>query len=233
MHPVITVVGASGGLGGSTFAALLAAAAVSRGTPAVLVDADLGGGGIDSTVAVEHRHGLRWADLTEIDGAVDGARLRAALPEGEVPVLAGSPGGRPGLPAQLEVLRALAREGAVVVDAPRAVAAPWCREADLVVLLCGLRPRRVRDGEAAVDELGLDGTTGRAVLVTRGTPRASVVADQLASHLCLPLLDHLPDDDSLVRDEARGRAPRARGLTAEVVGAVLDQAGVDALRVAS
>ena len=40
--------------------------------------------------------------------------------------------------------------------------------------------------------------------------------DRAAEHLGLPLLDHLADDPGVLREEARGRAPRPRGPVGEV-----------------
>src|SRR5699024_10867797 len=84
MHPVILAIGASGGLGTSTLAAVTGAV-LGRDHAASLVDTDFLGGGLDATVAIEHLDGLRWGDLAEHEGHVDAAALRRRLPAGPVP----------------------------------------------------------------------------------------------------------------------------------------------------
>lgn len=220
MHPVILVTGASGGLGASTLAAV-AATVLSRESAPTLVDGAFAGGGLDSTLAVEHLGGLRWEDLAEHEGEVDAASLRRGLPEGPVPVLAAR-GRRPEAAVVRSVTRGLATVGPVVVDVPSGPRVPrvWLDVADLVVVLVGLRPRWLRDGQALT--AGLEEAAERSVLVTRGDRRASRVAVRASEHLRLPLLEHLADDPGVVRDEARGRAPRPRGPVGEVARALAE-----------
>lgn len=216
MHPVILVAGASGGLGTSTFAAVLATVLAKDGSP-TLVDADTGGGGLDTTLAVEHLDGLRWGDLTEHEGAVDAGALRRHLPQGSVPVLAAR-GRGPSATTVRSVTTGLARIGPVVVDLPVGPPAPvWADLADLVIVLVGVRPRWLRDGERVAAALG--DLEDRVLLVTRGPRLAGRVAARAGEHLRMPLLDHLPDDPGVVRDEARGRAPRPRGQIGAVARA--------------
>ena len=217
MHPIVIVTGASGGLGVSTLAAVTATVLARDGSP-VLVDAAFGAGGLDATVAVEHEDGLRWADLAEHEGEVDVGRLRRALPQGPVPVLAAR-GGRPSPRAVSDVVRGLAAGGPVVVDLPCSGRLPrvWSEMADVAVVLVGLRPRWLRDGEALAGQGSLPEQT---LLVTRGPRRAGRVAERAADHLGLTLLDHLCDDPGVVRDEAHGRAPRPKGPVGEVARAL-------------
>lgn len=216
---MIVITGASGGLGASTLAAVTAAVLTRESTP-TLVDTDFGAGGLDATLAVEHLDGLRWGDLGEHEGQVDATGLRRHLPHGPVPVLAA---GDPGPEARTirAVIEGLAHVGPVVVDVPRRVlvAHEWLPLADVVVVLVGLRPRWLRDGERLTE--ALDRMPGPALMVTRGPRRAQRVALHAAEHLGLPLLDHLPDDPSVVRDEARGRAPRPRGAAGKVARALV------------
>lgn len=219
MHPVIVITGASGGLGASTLAAVTATLLSREGAP-TLVDGGFGAGGLDSTLAVEHLDGLRWEDLAEHEGEVDATRLRRGLPEGPVPVLAAR-GRRPEAGTVRAVVRGLARVGPVVVDVPSGPRVPrvWLETADVVIIIVGLRPRWLRDGRACVEQLGE--ARERATLVTRGDRRAAHVAARASDHLGLPLLEHLADDPGVVRDEARGRAPRPRGPVREVARALL------------
>lgn len=220
MHPVILVTGASGGLGASTLAAVTATV-LSRDSSPTLVDGAFAGGGLDATLAVEHLDGLRWEDLAEHEGEVDAVSLRRGLPEGPVPVLAAR-GPRPEAGVVRSVTRGLARIGPVVVDAPSGTRAPrvWLELADVVVVLVGLRPRWLRDGQALA--AGLGEAAERSILVTRGQRRAAQVAVRASEHLGLPLLEHLADDLGVVRDEARGRAPRPRGPVGEVARALAE-----------
>lgn len=220
MHPVILVTGASGGLGASTLAAVTATV-LSRDAPSTLVDGVFSGGGLDATLAVEHLDGLRWADLAELEGEVDAASLRRGLPEGPVPVLAAR-GPRPQVATVRSVIQGLTRVGPVVVDVPSGPRMPrvWLELADVIVVLVGLRPRWLRDGQALA--AGLGEASEQVVLVTRGHRRASRVAVRASEHLGLPLLEHLADDPGVVRDEARGRAPRPRGPVGEVARALAE-----------
>ena len=220
MHPVILVTAASGGLGASTLA-VVTATVLSRDSSPTLVDGAFAGGGLDSTLAVEHLDGLRWEDLAEHEGEVDARSLRRGLPEGPVPVLAAR-GRRPEGAVVRSVVRGLAEAGPVVVDLPpgQRTAGVWRDLADVVVVLVGLRPRWLRDGQALVSDLGE--ASDRSVLVTRGHRRASRVAVRASEHLGLPLLEHLADDPGELRDEARWRAPRPRGPVGEVARALAE-----------
>lgn len=218
MHPVTVITGASGGLGTSTLAAVTATV-LARDGPSVLVDAAFGSGGLDATTATEHVEGLRWGDLAQHEGRVDALGLRRELPVGPVPVLAAR-GPRPSVETVREVVRGLAGHGPVVVDVPAGTSVPrsWQELADVLVVLVGLRPRWLRDGEAVA--AACRDVRDRTLLVTRGPRRAQQVSTRAADHLDLTLLDHLADDPGVLRDEARGRAPRPRGPVGEVARAV-------------
>ncbi len=220
MHPVILVAGASGGLGASTLA-VVTATVLARTAPCVLVDADLGSGGLDATAAVEHVEGLRWGDLVDHEGAADGAGLRRALPEGPVPLLAAR-GRWPSPRTVTDVVTALAATGPVLVDLPTgpAVPRPWLELADSAVALVGLRARWLRDGEVLVAGLGDLGE--RTLLVTRGSRRGERLAARVGDHLGLAHAAHLVDDPGVRRDEANGRAPRPRGRVGEVARTVAE-----------
>lgn len=82
---MIGVVGGSGGVGASSFAAVLSAVAGD----AVLVDLDVTGGGLDVTLAIESVPGARWSGLHLAGGRLAPADLLDGLPHwGAVPVLA-------------------------------------------------------------------------------------------------------------------------------------------------
>jgi len=125
---VLGVLGAVGGAGASTLACWLADRAAREERPAVLVDADRDGCGIDVLLGLEDQDGLRWPDLLRIVGAVHAQQLWPALaasgrlrwlswdrslPDPSLPEGAPAP-----YPAVLEALRRAA--AVVVVDLGRA-----------------------------------------------------------------------------------------------------------------
>jgi hypothetical protein len=117
--PVLGVVGGSGGVGASTFAAVLAATA-GRST---LVDIDTTGGGIEVLLGVEDAAGARWSGLRLGGGRLEPALLRDGLPRwGPVSVLAADT--EPAAGAVRQVLDAAAELGPVVVDLGRAAVGP-------------------------------------------------------------------------------------------------------------
>lgn len=115
MGSVIGVVGGSGGLGASSFAAVLAAVA----GPAVLVDLDPAGGGVDVLLGIEAVPGARWSGLHLAGGRLDPCDLINGLPSwGAVAVLAAD-ASLDDAGAVVQVLGAAAAAGPVVVDLPR------------------------------------------------------------------------------------------------------------------
>ncbi|MFJ2299307.1 septum site-determining protein Ssd [Oerskovia paurometabola] len=85
---VVGAIGARGGAGTSTVAAVLADGLRRAGRRTVLVDLETRGGGIDVLLGVDHRDGPRWSDLRDARGAVDGRALAGLLPAWRhVPVL--------------------------------------------------------------------------------------------------------------------------------------------------
>jgi hypothetical protein len=117
--PVLGVVGGSGGVGASTFAAVLAAAA----GPSTLVDIDVAGGGIDVLLGIEDVGGARWSGLRLGGGRLEPTLLGDGLPRwGQVSVLAADT--EPDVGAVRQVLDAAAELGPVVVDLGRAAVGP-------------------------------------------------------------------------------------------------------------
>ncbi|MGE9807299.1 hypothetical protein [Janibacter sp. G1551] len=234
MSFVITVLGASGGLGTSTFACALAHAAAATGTKVALVEGDTGRAGLDVTAVVEHLSGHRWPDLAAVEGRVDGTRLWQALPGDDgVRVLAG--GGRGAPPAAREAVVQGLVEGVdlVVVDGgqpARGGGTPgwWAPDgARVTLLLVGLTPRRIHDARDVV-------TTDVDGVVTRGPRRRDDLAESAARHVGLPWWGHLADDPRLPADESRGRPPGTRGdALGRVAAAALSRAGWPGARQAS
>lgn len=127
---VVGVVGGSGGVGASTFAAVLALVAA----PSVLVDLDVSGGGIDVVLGIEQAPGARWSGLRLAGGHLDPMALDEGLPRaGPTAVLAADTAALDAA-AVLQVLDAAVSLGSVVLDLPRAA----CPERAAGLLRCDL-----------------------------------------------------------------------------------------------
>lgn len=219
MGRVLGVVGGSGGVGASSFAAVAAAV---RGE-SVLLDLDVTGAGMDVTLGIEAAPGARWSGLRVAGGRLDPGALFEGLPRwGPVAVLgADVPELDPS--AVLQVLEAAAGAAPVVVDLPRAS----CPERAAALLHCDLLVVLARadvDGlvaahaqVAALPELPI------GLVVRRGEASA---ADAAALVGC-PLLGGLPAlsgsrlqllPDRLPRAMARVAAGVLGGLGAGVIG---------------
>jgi hypothetical protein len=202
---VVGVLGGSGGVGASRFAAAVAAAAL----PSTLVDVDGVGGGADVLLGIEAVAGARWSALQLDGGWLDPALLADGLPRwGSVAVLAAD-AGPPSATAALQVVEAAAELGTVVVDLPRAPSP--MRDAVLrrCALCVVLAVAEVRELAAARSLLRTLPATPVGAVVRRG---ALAVGDA-AALLGVPLLGVLP-----VLDRASG-VPRA---TARVASGVVD-----------
>jgi hypothetical protein len=228
-HRVVGLVGASGGLGTSSFAVALAARAGGALGVTVCVDAagDTGApsGGLDVTACLEHLPGLRWGDLADLQGTVDGAAVLRGLPgEGALRVLAAR-GRAPREGLVRDVVAALSAVTALtVLDLGTSVrSAHLCTD---LVVLAGLTPRHLADAAALAAAPEVSGAAGPvARLLLRGARSEAFPAEEVAVQLDLPLAGVLRDDPRVRLDEARARAPgsRGRGALAEAVDRVLDE----------
>ena len=184
MDSVIGVVGGSGGVGTSSFAAVLAAVAGG----ALLVDLDVAGGGIDVTLGIESTPGARWSGLRLAGGRLEPGALVGGLPRwGSVPVLAADVADLDP-DAVLQVLAVARTTGPVVLDLPRRD----CPERAAALLHCALVVVLARadvDGLVAAHAL-TDGLPElpRGVVCRRGEV-ASADAARLGG---VPLLGELP-----------------------------------------
>jgi secretion/DNA translocation related CpaE-like protein len=120
---VIGVIGGSGGAGATTFACALGQWAARSG-PAVVIDCDPQGPGLDRMLGVERRDGFRWDALCQTTGRLSARALREALPRsGSLGVLSWYVDGRVQSLQAFAAREALsaARRGhaVVVVDLPR------------------------------------------------------------------------------------------------------------------
>jgi hypothetical protein len=210
-HLVVGVLGASGGLGVSSLAVALAVRASRLHGVTACVDAVPEGGGLDVTACVEHLPGLRWSDLADAQGALDGAALLQDLPaEGSVRVLAAR-AERPSVAVMAAAVSALAEVCALtVVDLGRSVEhAQWCTD---VVVVSGLAARQLADASAVVPELVRQATSAR--LVIRAGRHDHLLPEDVAAHLDLPLAAVLADDPRALTDADRAKMPGARRASA-------------------
>jgi hypothetical protein len=182
--PVLGVVGGSGGVGASTFAAVLAAV-TGR---AMLVDLDVVGGGIDVLLGIEDVPGARWSGLRVGGGRLDPKLLADGLPRwGPVPVLSADTA-PDSAEAVAQVLAAAASLGPVVVDlgrgptASRGAAVTRCA---LVVLLAAAQVRGLLAARAVA--AGLSGAPTGLVL-----RRGPVAPDQAAPMTATALIGVVP-----------------------------------------
>jgi len=218
-HPVIGVLSACGGAGGSVFAAVLAALAEPS---AFLIDCDVTGGGVDVLLGCEQVPGPRWGQVRLRGGDLDPAVLRDGLPRwGSVWFLAADSATPIEATSVESVVMAAAAHSVAVLDLPR-----WpspVREAglslcDLVVLVTPAEVRAVT--AAALISASLPAE--RLALVVRGSSRAVPVA-RVAALLSLPVLGSLPYDPASQHPSGLDPA-RLRRATRRVAGLVLARA---------
>ena len=224
----VCVLGASGGVGVSTIAAGLAVSALRGGHPAMLVDADPDGGGIDLLLGAERTEGWRWGRLASARGHL--GDLTGQLPRVDgVDVLAmGRETGGRGRP-QPEQLSAVLTSASrshdvVVVDLPRTfdpASHEVLRRADQVVLVVRADVRGVAAARSVAERLA---DLGRPVgiVVRLGRSRALDPAT-VGEALGLPVLGAAADEAAVVADAERGDPPgrSGRGELARVCRQVL------------
>jgi hypothetical protein len=225
-HRVVGLVGASGGLGVSTLAVALAARAGQSLGVTVCVDAAGGHGargGLDVTACLEHLPGLRWGDLEDVRGAVDGSAVVQGLPgEGSLRILA-SRGPTPHHDVVSRVVRAVSGVAALTVLDLGTLEGGLDLCTD-VVLLAGVSARHLADAAALAASPAVADARGPVPrLLLRGPRDDQVTAEEVALHLDLPLVGVLRDDPRVRADEARARLPggRARGALAASADRIL------------
>lgn len=212
----VVVVGAAGGVGASTLAALLAARWSVDGRPVALVDLDPRAGGIEVLLGVEGADGARWPDLAGVRGPVGPTELTGVLPRwGRVEVLGSDRRAAPLDPAAVEAVCTGLLDGGrtVVVDLPaRALAGAAGRAADgllgagATVVVTGQDVQGVAAAAVACAAL-----PPGARLVLRRRAGARVAPGQVAATLGLPLLGLLPTDRRVAGAVDRGLGPALAG----------------------
>ncbi|WP_020664197.1 septum site-determining protein Ssd [Amycolatopsis benzoatilytica] len=191
--PVIAFIGGRGGAGASVLAAAVAVEA-DRSTPALLVDCDPLGGGLDLPLGLEHAEGLRWPEV-RLSGRVSVPSLIASLPtRGTLPVLScGRDGEGPTPRALSAVVTAGRRAGRTVVcdlarqamETTAAVAAL----ADLIVLVVPVEFRACMAAQQVLSHLRPHAT--RFAIVASGHPVDGVSPARTAALLGPPMVAEL------------------------------------------
>lgn len=220
---VVGVVGARGGVGASTFAALLARRLSVR-TSTVLVDLVVGTG-IEVLLGLEDRPGARWPDLAGVTADVAGEQVLDLLPRwGACAALSAdrarpAPADGPVVDAVLGVLAQVC--GAIVLDLDRAAVLGGRAPTGLCDLMVLVTPRDVVGLAGAValrDALGPAAL--RAGLAVRGPAPGRLGVGELADAVGLPVLCRSPRDRAAAGLAERGEVPR-RGPAARAAAHVV------------
>ena len=207
----IAVVGASGGVGASTFAAALARTQCAADGRALLIDAHPYSGGLDLLLGVEAEPGARWPELTVGDGSIDAADLYRALPSTPdgVAVLSAARS-TVADPFRLDkdllarvVGAAHAGEGICVVDCTPETIPDACTHVVIVVAA------EVRSAASAAQLLvRLDAARRRCVVVLRQRQWASLSAAEVERIVHGTVLAELPTLRGLTRAVEIGGLPQ-------------------------
>jgi secretion/DNA translocation related CpaE-like protein len=231
----IGVIGGSGGSGATTFACALAQVAARVG-PAVVIDLDPFGPGVDRVLGLDLVDGVRWDALGHTTGRLSARALRESLPRRhQVATLTWHAGPRPRPLQAFAVREALsaARRGhdTVVVDLPRGPD-PLVDE---VVSRCDQVLVTVRATvagvAAAVCTCGRFADPGSLGLVVRG----STIDDEAVGRLVgAPVVVQMPDQRGLAESIDLGLGPvrSRRGPLGRAAEAALVASGESAARAA-
>lgn len=210
---VVGVLGGCGGSGASVLSVCIGLVAARIRPPALLIDVDPAGGGLDLLLGMEEQPGLRWPDLAGASGRLSPGGLRDALPSSQgLTVLACARPAQDDLPEPaLRTILAAGRRsgGAVVLDLPRhptSAAACAIREVDDLLVVVRGEVRAVAAALRVVTTLTAAGARPRAVV--RCSARAGLSADAVADALSVPLAAELRTDPRLQRALEQGRPLR-------------------------
>lgn len=209
---LISLVGASGGLGVSTLAVGIAMTA-PRGTAAAVVDLAPSSGGLDLLMGIESAEGARWSQLAAARGEL--GDLAAGLPSmGGVPVVTQDREGprTPTPEAVTAVVGALRRQHTLVVmDGP----APPLVAPDRTLLVVGADVRSVAAARMRVEA----GAVAPSELVVRRGRGRNLPAAVVGRALGMPVVCTVDDDRAVPRLAELGLPPAdgpARRFTRQV-----------------
>ena len=213
---VVLVTPAVGGAGASTVACALAAQYAAQGVKVCLIDADLRAGGLDVLMGCEQAAGMRWADITSLQGSVDGAELfNSLIVSHAIHVLAPKRGKFEVDSSKiLTLIETLASAcDVVVVDAPRMTEELTQSLTSLSDDVLLVMPTTVRASSlvTTVKERFADVRCG---LVVRQVPGSGLTPIGVAQAVDIPLRATLPTDARVVEQVEQGL-----GLTHVTLGA--------------
>jgi Mrp family chromosome partitioning ATPase len=191
---VLAVAGGSGGVGASTFAAVLAATARA----AVLIDLDPVSGGIDVLLGVEGRPGARWSGLRLDGGRLDPQLLADGLPRWHGVAVLAADQPAPSPTAVHQVVASAAELGLVVLDLPRATSperAAGLAQCRLVIVVAAADVAGIAAGRAVALSLG---SVALGFVLRRGAIPVAEAAQRAGGALLgqLPSLDRARSADS-------------------------------------
>lgn len=202
----IVVVPAVGGAGASTLACALSSHYVQRGLKVCLIDADPRAGGLDVLMGCEQASGLRWSDVTSIQGEVpaqellnslilnDGIHLLTYRREHFETHYADIARMHKALSTVCDV---------VVIDAPRLteeLAQQLIADSDSTLIVT---PTTVQ-ASSVITSVRSSLTTVGSVLVARQIPGSGLTAVGIAQALEIPLMATLPTDARIVEQIEQG-----------------------------
>ncbi|EPH03231.1 helicase/secretion neighborhood CpaE-like protein [Propionibacterium sp. oral taxon 192 str. F0372] len=219
---VVRVIGGSGGVGATTFAAALALRGAHRSMSAALVELDEWGGGIDLVMGAEKTPGWRWPDLTAASGHL--GDITAHLPTVlgvDLLAMRATSNTTPSNAAINSVLASLRRSHQLVIlDS----GARWeaTSHVDHDVLLVASGVKQVLATRSRMEILGLSD----AHLVVRRRPGASLSPELVGEALGLEVNGVVGDDRRLATDAASGVPPRASRRVNKVCDRLLDAMAV-------
>ena len=227
---LVTIIGGCGGVGASSLAAALAVGATARGLPAMLVDLDVLGGGIDLIVGAEGVAGWRWPRLGAAQGHL--GDLTGHLPRiGGLDVLSTT---RDDEVDQLspEAVRAVLSSATrshrlVIVDLPRALtpaASEALRRSAVTLLVASADVRGIAAARRIADSLQ-EATTNSIAVVVRRPRTGAIDPEVVARSIGLGLAGTVGTDPSLRHGADNGDPPgrSARSPLGRLSGRLLDE----------
>lgn len=225
---VIGVMGARGGVGATSLAAVLARVGAARYSRTALVDLSAGAG-VDLVLGIEQEPGVRWADLDA--GGYDPQELVSALPTWRgVRVLSADWRAGANQPTAEAVLDAVVKDvELVVLDIPRQHQWElWAQVCDTVVLLAGCDLMSCAGLRAAGRVLGSQPIR----LVVRGPAPGGLTAREVAHSAGLPLTVQMRAERSLSAALERGVSPgdRSAGPLMRASRTLADELGLNGVQ---
>lgn len=214
---VVTVTGGCGGAGASSLAARIAGAAARAGTPVVLVDADLHGGGLDLLIDAPHLQGAGWHDFTDV-GTEAGDSIREALPVIDGIHLLTGGAATPEL-VQRVVGALAAGSGLVVVDAPVTVMPALAAYASDPLLVLPATRHACAAAERRLAGLNASGIRPSLVVRRRGELSPRDVAAQLSAPLAMVFRDSRPGVTPVLDRRRSGADAACQRFVRELIAA--------------